>query len=162
MKRGSKINYDLDSFPLHIKTDSLAGSTENVSVQFFNAQGNLAGAINIYFDSPAQYRVYPCTNKHSDFPSSLPSVAEKNWRIALNKTIDIRVLVQCNGVDVVNELISDSKCANPNWSKYWSRDVEKIVFQDTDTASDLYFSYPGDSKMIIDDDKQISLKNFSR
>ena len=150
MKSGRKINYDLENFPLHIKTDSLAGSTENVSVHFSNAEGNLAGAISIYFNSPAQYRVYPCTNKHSDFPSSLPSVVEKTWRIALKRTPDIRVLVQCNGVDVVNELLSDSKCGNPNWSTFWSRDVKRIFFITSDTASDLYLSYPGDSLMIFD------------
>ena len=155
MKRGGKINYDLESFPLHVKTDSAVGSEETVIIHFFNAGNNLAGAINIYFASTIQYRVHPCTNKFSDFPSSLPSVVEKTWRIALNKTSDIRVLIRCNGVDVVNELISDSKCGNPNWSKIWNRDVEKIQFKESDTASDLYFSYPGDSKMIFD--KQLSL-----
>ena len=150
MKRGGKIKYDLESFPLHIKTDSVAGSNENVTVQFSNVERELAGAIRIYFASTIQYRVYPCTNKLYDFPSSLPSVVEKTWSIALKKTSDIRVLVQCNGVDVVNKLISDSKCGLPNWSKYWSRDVKKISFLASDTASDLYLSYPGDSKMIID------------
>ena len=152
MKRGAKIDYDLDSFPLHIKTDSVAGSEENVTIHFFNAGNNLAGAIRIYFASTIQYRVYPCTNKLYDFPSSLPSEAKKTWRITQKKTPDHDkgVVIQCNGVEVVNRLISDLNCGHPNWSKYWSRDVKKISFQDSDTASDLYFSNPGDSKMIID------------
>ena len=147
VQRDVKIDYDLESFPLHIKTDSLEGS---VRLHLFSVEGNTAGSIRLHLSSyPPQYRIFPCTGQRIDFPSDLPNATDKIWRITLSRTPEIRIVIHCNDVEVANQLISDSTCSSENWDTFWSRDVEKIKFGGEDTASDQYLSYPGNYGIII-------------
>ena len=43
-------------------------------------------------------------------------------------------------------VMSDSVCPNSEWSEYWNREVAGIKFRGDDTASELFFSYPGTSE----------------
>ena len=133
------INTDLETTPLEIKTDSTLGSEDRVDVRFFTTQREIAGVVFIDFSSTPQYWLYYCTSSPTNFPSNLPSEVDKIWSIKLDKTAGIRVKIHCNGVEVVNILISDNTCDTSywrNWRKYWSRDVEYINFSVYDTASD--------------------------
>ena len=40
-------------------------------------------------------------------------------------------------------VLSDSTCPNSEWSEYWNREVAGIKFRGDDTATELFFSYPG-------------------
>ena len=136
------IDQDLETTPLEIKTNRIKGSNEVVYVGFYSAQEEEVGGVSLYFRSPAQYTVWFCTSNYNDLPSTLPTITEKIWQITLTRTSDVRLIIHCNGVEVVNILMSDSTCAGTDWKKYWTRDVEKIRFPSTDTASDYYG--PGD------------------
>ena len=48
-------------------------------------------------------------------------------------------MIHCNGVEVVNILMSDNTCGYSWWRELWSRDVEFIEFDSYyDSASDYY------------------------
>jgi hypothetical protein len=71
-----------------------------------------AGGFYIYFKSAVQYRISWCTSSFSypSFPFSLPSSIDKVWRITLTRESAVRLQVHCNGVEVLNVLISEETC----------------------------------------------------
>ena len=138
-----KIDFDLENYPLQIKTDSEVGSKEESRVLFYDAQENLIGGIFLYFTSPPQYYIGYCTSSKVDI-ANLPSEAEKVWTITFKRTSDVLTLVvHCNEVEVVNVVISGKNCAASSWSTVWSRKpAKKILFfsegDRKDTSSDYY------------------------
>ncbi|KAL5264054.1 hypothetical protein ACHWQZ_G005225 [Mnemiopsis leidyi] len=129
---------DLETTPLEIKTNSTLESGDEVYVLLYNSQGEYAGGVYIYFTSTPQYYLDWCSSYTTNFPSNLPAAVDKVWRISLTRTSGIRLQIHCNDVEVLNFLLSDDTCSNSDWRKYWSRDVEKIAFSRSDTASDYY------------------------
>ena len=128
---------DLETIPLEIKTDSTIGSGDEVWVEF-TSDNSYVGEFGIYFSSTPQYYISFCMS-YTDFPVSLPSDVEKVWRITLNRNSGIRLLIHCNNVEVLNILMSDNTCYSySSWSTYWNRNVERIWFHHSDTASDYY------------------------
>ena len=108
-------------------------------VWFFTTQREWAGDVVIYFTSTPQYQLSFCSSSPTYFPSNLPSEVDKIWRITLDRTAGIRLMIHCNGVEVVNILMSDSTCGYRRWREWWSRDVEFIYFDSYyDSASDYY------------------------
>ena len=141
VQRDVEMILDPEKTPLKIKTDSVIGSGEKIFVDFYRAEGDVAGGVIIYFTSPPRYLISYCI-AHTDFPIEFPPAAEKILRITVTKTSGIRLVIQCNGVEVLDFLMTDSTCTNPDWDwdQYWSRHVEKIIFPALhDTASDFYF-----------------------
>ena len=139
VQRDEFINYDLENSPLQIRTNSEIGSNEKVRVYFYNAQDEPAGGVFLIFTSPPQYVLRWCSASLTDFPTTLPSETDKVWTITLTRSSGARSLViHCNNKEVVNVVLSDSECSYSNWRDYWSRDVEKIMFYSSDTASDYY------------------------
>ena len=132
---------DLETIPLEIKTDSTIGSGDEVFVEFYRSGGYNVGYVVIRFSSTPQYRIGSCTYSWTNFPVSLTTEVEKVWRITLNRTSGIRLLIHCNNVEVVNFLMSSSTCSNyrSSYSTYWSGTVGKFWFHnEEDTASDYY------------------------
>ena len=136
------ITLDLENTPLEIKTNSTLGSKDRVWLWFCTTQREDVGGVEIYFTSTPQYYLPYCNYSKTNFPSNLPSEVDKIWRITLDKTAGIRLKIDCNGVEVVNILMSDDTCRDSDWREYWrdywSRDVEKMYFSVSDTASDYY------------------------
>ena len=50
----------------------------------------------------------------------------------------MRLQINCNEVDVLNIVLSDMVCSKSDWSTYWNRDIKKMRFLTSDTASDYY------------------------
>ena len=140
-----KIDFDLENYPLQIKTDSEVGSDEEVKVMFFDSQEDLIGGIFLYFKSPPQYYISYCSSSHVDIPN-LPSQTEKVWTITFTRTSDVVTLVlHCNEVEVFNVVISDKICKSGFAATYWIRKpASKILFLsdggtgNIDTASDYF------------------------
>ena len=142
VKRGVKINYDLENSPLQIRTDSLVGSHEKVEVHFYNGAGTWnAGGIALYFNSIIYYKLNYC-NEKSKFPTALPSETNKVWTLTLDRTSGIRFIVHCNNKEVLNVVFSSTICTSTSYSSagsgIWSNDVGKIQFNPYDKASDYY------------------------
>ena len=110
---------------------------------FLNAQNDDAGGVHIKFSSPPRYNIGYCFSGWTDFPTTLPSATEKIWRITLEKRAGVRVIkIHCNGVEVLNFLLSDQTCPDYYnyyadstywynyydlaWDSYYRRDVTKI------------------------------------
>ena len=139
MQRNVGINYDLETTPLYIKTDSAEGSNDKLELNLYRS-GEYAGAIFIYFSSPLKYILFYCTS-WNNFHTTLPSTTDKVWKITVTKHSGIRLVIHCNDVEVLNVLMNDSTCSDNRWTTYWTRDVEKIYFSATDNASDFYSSH---------------------
>ena len=154
MQKNVKIEWDLESTPLEIRSNSVLGTDESddeVKVAFYSAKEEYAGQVNLYFKSTLQYFLGGCTTFGTNLPVTPPSTADKVWRITLTKTAGVimivpryRVVIHCNEVEVLNILLSDATCSKGQWSTEWSRDVTKIKFLSDDTASDYYGPQPGD------------------
>ena len=147
------INFDLESTPLEIKTDSVAGSSEKVEINFFNQQDDYAGGVKIFLTSPPTYFLIDCSPYTDNTFHNTPTTdVNKVWRITVTKTYDTRnfvIQLHCNDAEVLNELLSDRVCAM-GWSTFWSRDVTKINFSVYDTASDFYKTYkPGGLSVVL-------------
>ena len=137
VQRGTDKIYDLENSPLQIRTDSVVGSNDMVRLYFVTAGGDYAGGVFLYFTSPPQYHLAYCNTVYTDFPTDLPTESDKMWTISLERTSGIRLIIECNKKEVLNVVLSDTTCSFSTWSS-WSKDVEKIRFQSSDTASDYY------------------------
>ena len=146
VQRDVYLEINLESVPLEIRTNSLAGSNDKVVLFFYSARREYAGEIVIYFTTPPSYHFGWCSKKPSvNFSPYLPSAKDKIWRISLTRTAALRIVIHCNNVEVVNILMSDSTCVQSQWSNKWNKDVTKIKFKSSDTASDYYnIPLPGD------------------
>ena len=114
------------------------GSGEELAVYFETADGDGAGGLLIYFKDTIHFWISSCSKSNSNFPTYLPSEVEKTWKIIITRTSEIRLLIRCNNVEVVNVVISDSTCDDSNWSTFWNGDIEKLKFPTWDSASDFY------------------------
>ena len=141
MQRNSKIEWDLESIPLGIRTNSVLGNNDMVDVLFYSAEGELAGRVLLRFTSTLQYLLDMCST-WTNLPVTPPSATDKVWRITLTRTAGVRLVIHCNDVEVLNTLLSEATCSYSRWSTIWNRDVTKIIFSSSDTASD-YNRQPG-------------------
>ena len=140
MQRGVKIDHDIEKSPLQIRTNSEVGSSKQVKVWFYDAEGNYAGAVFLFFMSSPKYRLYSCSESLTNFPIDLPSDTDKVWTISLTRTSgERRVVINCNGKELVNVVLSNNVCDYSAWKTTWSNDIKKIWFDTSaDTSSDYY------------------------
>ena len=141
------INYDVESYPLEIKTDSVLGNKdyEQIKVWFYTAEETDVeeniGGFYVNFKSTPQYWVYRCKG-YTNFPAALTIATEKIWRITVTKSSGVRLKVFCNGEEVLDLLLSESTCTyspySSTWNSYWTQDMAKIRFYHSDTASDFF------------------------
>ena len=138
-----EIEWDLESTPLEIRTSNVLGSEDVVFVALYSDNGHgVAGQIYLrFFTSTLQYYIHLCLKDYANFPVNPPSANDKVWRITLTKTADVRLVIHCNEVEVLNTLISQATCIDSSWSTYWNRDVTTIKLI-SDTAN-YYRAQPG-------------------
>ena len=48
------------------------------------------------------------------------------------------LILHCNGVEVLNVVLSHLTCSSSGWRTSWSRDVNLINFHESDTTSVMY------------------------
>ena len=143
VKRAEYYDQDIENSPLEIKTYSKLGSKKHVVVDFVNDAFYFAGGFRIRFSSQPKYYISGCSG-WLPFDVTLPTTKEKIWRITLDKSAGIHVIIHCNGVQVLDVTLSDEKCSSTSsWNSFWSRDATKIYFASSDTASIFYRTYSG-------------------
>ena len=159
VQRDVDIEYDLETTPLEIRSDSELGSGDLVYVYFYTSQGDSAGGVWFKLTSPPQYNIYYCT-PWTNFPTDLPTARVKVWRITVIRSSGIIGLqILCNGEEVLNTVLSDSVCTSyssssydhwERWNTYWNRDIAKIHFsRHEDTMSDYYRPYQPGNELIF-------------
>ena len=140
MQRNVLIDHDPETSDVYIKTESVTGGPDQLDLNFFTSEGTFSGGLIIYFWNPPHYGILECLTSTRQFPENLPTDVNKVWKVTLTKTSDIRLVVHCNDVEVVDHLIADSHCDDSNWSGKWGQELQKIKFGSTDSASDYYRS----------------------
>ena len=141
MTRGIMIDHDAESYPLEIKTDSELGSGDEVRFWFFDDNEEWTGTVRIRFLSTLKYYLHDC-RVWANFPITPPNAIDKIWRINVATSPDIRVQIHCNGVEVLNNLLSDSTC-KAGWKKEgWAKEKVKIRFSLDVNASDWRLLHP--------------------
>ena len=137
MPKAVKIPFDLEATPLRIRTDTARVLENNAFayIRLWTADHVpiRVGYIQLDVVPLQQYFLGWCSKSSTDFPSALPSEAKLEWMIT--KLPGPRIIVQCNGVTMVDILLSDDTCTS-NWSRYWTKQVKQIEF--SGTASDQY------------------------
>ena len=115
VERGPRIKYDLERTVLFIKTNSTEGSGDELALEIISLQKSFASAgFSIFFTTPPKYRIFFCVGGRH-FPTAIPPATDKVWMITLRKTSDIRLVIHCNDVEVLNLLINDSTCTDSRW-----------------------------------------------
>ena len=141
MQREILIDHDLENIPLQIKTDTAQGINTHLIVWFTTSGDEDIGGIWISF-SDLRYFIWYCsgpnTGHYSSFHTAPPGEINKTWKITLERSSGIRILIHCNDVEVLDLVMSDTTCTNGAWKTYWSRDVGKMKFAINDGASDFY------------------------
>ena len=164
MTTGLKFDYNMEIFPLEIKTSSVLGSDERLEVSFYS-DASWRGGVKVYFYSIPKYRLDQCTSftdnsLKSDFQNDLPSETDKIWRIAVKERADgVNVQIHCNDVEVLSLAISESNC--PDFRRtYWKKDINEIRFSSSDKASDYYKHYTGNlsSRLLITSHKSPQIR----
>ena len=140
--------HNLEITALQIKTDRAAESRAQLTVSFYTADRENAGEFWLYFVSPLKYRISSCTD-WTDLPYTLPSEVTKVLQIT--KLQGPRLQLQCNGVTLLDIVMSDDTCSISSWSKVWTKQIKQIRFPSYDSASDKYRAVtPGNYNYIID------------
>ena len=144
------IDYDIETYPLQIMTDSVVGSEHLLRVGFDTADGSSAAGLKVKFTTPPSYFIGYCS---SGWPAwvtftNIPEEQVRTWTITETET---SVILACNGVEIVNYLFSES--TKDNCVPYWSRNAEKMMFRSDsagiDTASDEYRAKPSGKQEIF-------------
>ena len=147
VQRNVYIDYDINTTPLEIRSDSELGSGDQVSVGFYSSPGDIAGRVGLKLASPPRYLIYFCSYSWTSFPTDLPTARVKVWRITVIRSSGIIGLqILCNGEEVLNTVLSDLMCTSysGSWNYDWNGDIAKIQFHSSDTMSDYYRPYqPG-------------------
>ena len=145
VKRETMIDFDFETTPLQIKTNSTAVSNDLLMVNLYDAQGSSSGYIAIKFKTSPEYKLGKCGG-YTKLPDTLPLGKGRVWNIT--KTVNpFGIIVHCNDKAVLDVKLSDKVCTeySGNWSLYWKNKVTQIEFSSNDTASDKYYQLPGKS-----------------
>ena len=146
------IDFDLETYPLEIKTDSDAGSGDDIGVLFYTAEEGIEDnyydrGFEVWFYNPPLYQIYSCTSEGQYFTTTPSLTLEDTWTIT--KT-DTGLTFELNGDEVLNYLFSSSSYSDYCVDAY-NVEVTRIMFDsDWDTASDQYRAgTPGQSQLTI-------------
>ena len=139
MVKDVKINHDLESTPLKIKTntDILNGEEESIRVLFNDLNEDMAGHVIIDIRQTNTYKVKYCMTSWETFTWDTNTEVDKVWTITKESGPSIKI--ECNGELIKHLVMSDSTCDDSQWSLVWNRDVSKMRFSSSDRASDFYF-----------------------
>ena len=142
VERNTMIEYDLETTPLRIKTNSTRLSNDTLMVNFYNELGDLSGYFAVSFKTTLKYKIGNCGD-YKLFPVSPPVAKDRVWNITKTEKPGLKVV--CNDVTVLDVALSDGVCTEftGNWSTLWTKKVTQIEFPSTDTASDKYYVKPG-------------------
>ena len=78
------VHYDLESYPIQIKTDSKIGSRDYIQLDVYS-KINYIGFISIQFHDPMTYQVMFCFGINK-FLTPPPEESETIWTITKNST----------------------------------------------------------------------------
>ena len=139
-----KIPWNPDSETIIVNTDTVARKwiKKKMNVIFYDKYGDCAGSVLIKFDTVIEYQIGWCSKFYIPFPVTLPTRTQKTWIFTYNYA-DKNLVFYCNGVQVLNVVLSDSTCNRYyKWSNFWNNKPTQIKFYSKlDDVSDSYSIY---------------------
>ena len=127
------LDIDTEAAALQIKTGSTLGSGDLILVIFADVVIHIAGGLKLHFTDPMQYELDRCTETRQPL-NNVPVEKDKIWTVYRIRTSN-SMKIECNGV-----VVADFNIASCTHGEKWvyGRDIAKIIFPNTDTATDYY------------------------
>ena len=156
MTPGEFIDFDMENAsPLWIKTSSMTETAVQTQLFFYDEEGRQAGKIYIVWNwSQVQYHLPQC-HTYIKFPKDVPPEPDKVWKITYTTNPETKLIINVNGEEVLNQVLSDSYCeGDTSWKYFFGKRVVKIQFSSGDKASNFYsyqdlFFRTGNLKRVI-------------
>ena len=103
-------------------------TTENIDYKVWlyadSSGDDDAGRVYLDLSDPSpEYELYDCKRNGISFGENLPSETERIWEIIKLNEVETRVIVFCNGVQVV-----DQTCDYEDGKEDWKKKVSHIEF----------------------------------
>ena len=134
--RNTNIDFDLESHPLQVQTDSVFGNGDLLWVRFVKLNFDDGPGINIKFNDPPTYTIGWCSNITND-KFTLPGADKhKIWTISKQNG---KLQLNGNGVELFDFNFKESELdCRTKWA--WDFAYIKFMSKDssTDTASDMF------------------------
>ena len=142
-ERNTKIQFDINSNPLQVFTNSEIGSVDLMWTRFITHSGKGTG-LSVLFESIPSYYIGSCGSERINIP--LNKLGTDNHRVWTIKRENSAVKLFCNGVDIFHY---DTKTSNEkSCEDAWSLDFAVLKFPNNtasngneDNASDSYRRY---------------------
>ena len=138
-KEPKDIPWKWEEIPLQIKTDSLVGSGDKISIDMKRANIFHEG-IGIKLSSPVKFWMAHCNSVgdyevYTDLPVQPPEEVDKIWTFIKTNSA---LMVTCNHVEVLNYKFAKGEFEN--CVSQWGGDTTDVIRFDKnwDTASDFY------------------------
>ena len=128
------MNFDIDSTPLQILTDSLIGSGDAMRPAFVGEVAEAGSGLMISFTDPPAFAIGNCTNLAAF--TLLGTDKYRIWTIIKHKNT---LQVLSDGVEIFNFNFTES---HDNCRRMWSQDFDRIQFLSADTASEYFRNLP--------------------
>ena len=146
-ERNQFIEFDIESTPLQVFTNSEIGSGDVMWVQFANIQETGIVGFVVKFDSNPFYSIGQCLENVRIPLNQLGTDKDRIWTI--EKDSNTRVKLYCNGAEIAD--IDTQASDKPKCGQFWAVDFAGIRFiagthddHLKDTASDFFRKYkPG-------------------
>ena len=136
--RNQLIDFDLESSPLQIQTDSVVGSRDLIWVRFLQQQNG--GGLSVWFEDPPRYNLGYCTDMISSERKSFSMPGVEKHRVWTVRKRNNQLQLLCNGVEIFNFNFAES--SSSVCRSKWSLDFTHIQFArgetQVDTASDYF------------------------
>ena len=143
---GVNLDYDIETTPLQIKTDSRDGSWDKIHFRFYATESTgeeISGGGILLFTDPPSYHIGGCSVHDSltDFGTDIPDEGSTSIKIWTFTETATQFKIECNGVELLTYSFSDS--ARSQCLQQWSKDTAKIKFLNSDNATDEFRAKPG-------------------
>ena len=130
--------WNSDTQSITFTTNSTAWSNGSLALSFWDKSNTGAGNVIINFYEDIRYQLVGCTSLIPFSPDTLPTETLKTWTFTYKyTTFDYpkRVVLYCNGVQVLNQELSDSKCDTKHWWRTWAGMPTEVTFQSVADAA---------------------------
>jgi len=104
---GSNTDNSAADYSVFIKTKSDDNESKVIAMKYIHTDGHVNGGIHLDFGLNKMW-LLTCQKNNEQLPDHTPTDAEKVWNIV--RTAEPRIVVYCNGVEVLNLLLSDETC----------------------------------------------------
>ena len=128
---------------------SPVGTKQLINVRLYDSEERVAGSVTITLSDPPRVKIGKCvdlipTSRNYYSTASTNPIA---WKIT--KTVGPGLKVEVGSRTVVDVILTQDVCIDykTDWNLYWQREVTKIKFLDSDTASSHHSSLSGNSKL---------------